>query len=431
MLHSKAIVRLPRVTQTHTALAAVHCMTWGSAHDSLQAVASMEALLTSDDVRARFVAAGAVQPLVAMLSDNSRDARCKAAKALANLGHCAVGKRILVTTGGVPALMKLFATDDPECEEAASAVLVHVAAGEKVREELILGGMPPYLTAMLDSNSPTTLAHAVRLLGHLATNQDVASGLFEGFLSNLLSFLDSSYPDEVNLPAAFAIAQLASTDTRRRALIESQIVEKLLRLLDEGSHDCKAEAAGALAVLTQTQDKRTFKKIAAHMMDAGVLTPLLVMLSSSHEACGANAARVLVLLAATGRTSAAMLASGILRHLVEQLRAPSTSAHSERLARVLQALAKFNRSEMELELSQESGQELLLAALQKEQDRNPAPLKVEKPRPPMTGKGQVTVLPMLSKLKSGRKMLPMDTIIRTPRKLPAGAAPLPPLHCFY
>ncbi|CAE7385171.1 unnamed protein product, partial [Symbiodinium necroappetens] len=90
------------------------------------------------------------------------------------------------------------------------------------------------------------------------------------------------------------------------------------------------------------------------------------------------------------------------------------------------ALARFKRTEMELELSQESGQELLLAALQGEHDRHPA-LQKAPPRPPA---GQ-TVLPILSKLKSGRNLLPTETIIRTPRKLPAGVAPLPPLHCFY
>eukprot|EP00439_Symbiodinium_sp_Y106_P074964 s2156_g14.t1 len=405
----------------------VHCMTWGTVHESLQAVVSMESLLTSDDVRSRFVAAGAVQPLVAMLSDVSLDTRCKAAKALANLGRCAVGKRILVTTGGVPAVMKLVTTDDPECQEAAMAVLVHVAAGEKAREELIAGGVPPYLTALLDSCSPTSLAHAVRLLGYLAANQAVASMVFEGFLGKLLALLDNGYPDEVNLPAAFAIAQLASTDSRRRALVEAHIVQKTLRLLNEGSHDCKAEAAAVLASLAETKDKRTFKKITGHLLDAGVLTPILAMLSSSHEACSHRAERVLLLLAATARSAQEALTEGILRHLVEQLRSPITPLHAQRVARVLQALARFKRTEMELELSQESGQELLLAALQGEHDRHPALQKAEPPRPPA---GQ-TVLPILSKLKSGRKMLPTETIIRTPRKLPAGVAPLPPLHCFY
>ena len=35
-------------------------------------------LRTSEDIRSRFVAAGIVQPLVALLSDGSMDTRCKA-----------------------------------------------------------------------------------------------------------------------------------------------------------------------------------------------------------------------------------------------------------------------------------------------------------------------------------------------------------------
>mmetsp|Transcript_4370 Transcript_4370/g.10127 ORF Transcript_4370/g.10127 Transcript_4370/m.10127 type:complete len:668 (+) Transcript_4370:38-2041(+) len=410
----------------------VHRMTWGTAQESVAAVASLDTLLTSDGIRSRFVAAGVVQPLVALLSDKSVGVRCKAAKALANLAQCTVGRRILATTGGLQALMMLFDRPEPDCKEAALAVLVHVAGGDKAQEQLVAGGILPQLTFMLENADSPGLPHAVRLLGHLAAIEEVGNGLLEGFLGQLLALLGEDQPDEVNLSAAFTLGRLLNTDDRRKTLIEAHVVHKLMRLLAQGNYDCQAEAASTIAALTETQHRRFFKKVFLHMMESGVLPPLLALVCSSHEVCASQAARAIVALAGTARSCEAILAQGVLRDLVAFLRPPTSPGQTIQVAKVLKALASFKQTEMKLELSQESGQELLMQALQRVPDKpGPEASKVTRTPRPLVAAGGDLLPPILSKTNPGRKMLPMDAIARSPRKLPPGMPALPPLHCLY
>merc|ERR1712232_12372 len=76
--------------------------------DAIRAAGILENLTTTEESRSLFVAAGAVQPLVALLSDGSAENRSKVAAALSNLSLCTVGRRVILSAGGLPMLIELL-----------------------------------------------------------------------------------------------------------------------------------------------------------------------------------------------------------------------------------------------------------------------------------------------------------------------------------
>ncbi|CAL1172673.1 unnamed protein product [Cladocopium goreaui] len=336
----------------------VQAITWGTTEEAAHAVASLENILTSEGIRSRFVAAGIVQPLVSLLSDGSMDTRCKAAAALWNLGQCSVGKKILISSGGVQSLMQLFFEGTAYCKEESMAALLNIVSTEKVREELVAGGIVSWLMALLQSTSPKSLSHAIQLMGFLAEDQDVADNFMEASLTRLRQLLQDKN-DDVRLQTAFAVSRIATADDRRQVLVEAEMVQPLNRLLKEGTYDCKAAAASAIGELANATDKRLFKKISMHLLEAEVLEPLLDLLGSHHDDCSSNASRALCILASTEKTGTAILERGALKPLVSLLKGKPQVSRILRVAKVLQALADFNRCGMDVALSQESSQQLM------------------------------------------------------------------------
>lgn len=410
----------------------VQAITWGTTEEAAHAVASLENILTSEGIRSRFVAAGIVQPLVSLLSDGSMDTQCKAAAALWNLGQCSVGKKILISSGGVQSLMQLFFEGTAYCKEESMAALLNIVSTEKVREELVAGGIVSWLMALLQSTSPKSLSHAIQLMGFLAEDQDVADNFMEASLTRLRQLLQDKN-DDVRLQTAFAVSRIATADDRRQVLVEAEMVQPLNRLLKEGTYDCKAAAASAIGELANATDKRLFKKISMHLLEAEVLEPLLDLLGSHHDDCSSNASRALCILASTEKTGTAILERGALKPLVSLLKGKPQVSRILRVAKVLQALADFNRCGMDVALSQESSQQLMhhaLNLLQEHRSKNlPTPRFL-----PAIGAGNdesfatvkmasPQVMIPRSKMKNARKIIQLGLDVS---KIPTT---LPPLHC--
>lgn len=315
--------------------------------------------------------------------------------------------------------------------------LLNVASIEKVREELVAGGVVSWLLAMLQSTSPKSLSAAIRLLGCLAADQDVAEMVMDAALPRLRQLLQDS-DENVRLQAAFAISRIAGADDRRQVLIEAEMVQPLHRLLQQGKFDCKAEAANAIGELANATDRRLFKKIAMHLLESDILEPLLDLLASNHDQCSSHASRTLCVLASTEKTGTVILAKGALKPLVSLLKGHPQLARVLRVAKVLQALADFNRGSMDLALSQESSQQLMHHALNLLQEHRSKNLETPRLLPTLKQAQTAEQLPLApvmkttssvplmiprSKMKNAKKILQLGI---DASKLPTT---LPPLHC--
>ncbi|CAK9118088.1 unnamed protein product [Durusdinium trenchii] len=262
------------------------------------------------------------------------------------------GGLVLMLRGGVQSLMQLFFEGTAYCKEESMGALLNVASIEKVREELVAGGVVSWLLAMLQSTSPKSLSAAIRLLGCLAADQDVAEMVMDAALPRLRQLLqDSDENAKWRMLMNFEATKCPSD------VVPAVDGEGLLQ---QGKFDCKAEAANAIGELANATDRRLFKKIAMHLLESDILEPLLALwLRSSGGSCSSHASRTLCVLASTEKTGTVILAKGALKPLVSLLKGHPQLARVLRVAKVLQALADFNRGSMDLALSQESSQQLM------------------------------------------------------------------------
>eukprot|EP00913_Durusdinium_trenchii_P032300 g30243.t2 len=140
-------------TQTRfKSLDPVQAMTWGTAEEAANAVASLDQILTSEGIRSRFVAAGIVQPLVSLLSDGSMDTRCKAAAALSNLGQCSVARS--------------------KVRLQAAFAISRIAGADDRRQVLIEAEMVQPLHRLLQQGKFDCKAEAANAIGELANATD-------------------------------------------------------------------------------------------------------------------------------------------------------------------------------------------------------------------------------------------------------------------
>jgi len=98
---------------------------------------------------AAVVEAGAIHPLVELLSSGSDKARAKATGALGNLtGSNAANKATIVAAGVIPKLVELLGSGSDESKENAAAVLFHLACSNNAVNNAIVaaiaeaGGIP-------------------------------------------------------------------------------------------------------------------------------------------------------------------------------------------------------------------------------------------------------------------------------------------------
>eukprot|EP00440_Ansanella_granifera_P070817 gb/GFBE01076856.1/.p1 GENE.gb/GFBE01076856.1/~~gb/GFBE01076856.1/.p1 ORF type:complete len:678 (+),score=147.01 gb/GFBE01076856.1/:1-2034(+) len=346
--------------------AIVNALSYGSFEESGRALGSVRSLVTSEEIRSRFVAAGIVQLLVALLSDAPKERRSEVAAALANLAQCSVGRRIIVTSGGVEALLNLLLAPGPliSKEETIEALLQLVAA-DKVQSQILESGAVLMLLELLKQRkSLKASAKAACLLARLAAKPEVASSLLEQNVATmLLDLLSAEHPQDANVQAAFALESLANTDENRRALVEAGAVWPLAGQLKEGSLDTKAQAAATITALASVSDGRMFKKIVYIMLDAGVMPPLLDMLAEHHTGCVEQATIALCKLASSRKTSTAMISAGVLPKLLVLLKSRNSPQRRTTVAKVLQALDDFNKSAMESSRLQDHEKDLISSLL--------------------------------------------------------------------
>ncbi|CAE7246869.1 PUB12 [Symbiodinium sp. CCMP2592] len=262
-------------------------------------VASMKALHNYDN-RASIAAAGAIPPLVELLSSSTPEAQAAAAGVLRNLAADDYDNDVLIAeAGGIPALVELLRSSTPEVQAAAAGVLRNLAADDYDNDVLSVliaeaGGIPALVELLRSSDpkDPTVQRNAAGALKNLSANADNKALIAKaGGIPPLVSCLTTGTawaqqkaaatlgklamdwtfvePDIVPLPEASEIAEA------NRALIASAgAIPRLIALLMDGG-ECVEVAAYALRPFSSSEDTRVA------IVDAGAIPVLANLLTRS------------------------------------------------------------------------------------------------------------------------------------------------------
>jgi len=338
--------------------------------DSVRAVQTLQDTATTDELRSCFVALGAVQSLVPMLSEGPAENRLRAAAALSNLGQINAGRRVIISAGGVHALLGVFFSAPLRGKEEAMGALLVLVDSQDVCTEVIAAGAVPALIALLP-HAGTAASRAAQLLAFSSVSPEVAAYIIEENalqpLVKLVSIVDGG--GDASAHAAFALANLANCDEHREAVIEANALPSLIGLLINGSSEARAQAASAITALAEADDPRSSWNEMPFGPDflvrEGVVPPLLALLSSHDNEGVEQAAMALCTIASSAQASASILANGALPKLLPLLRSRPKSDGPESLERralvaeVVRALATFNQRLMEAALPRDRDKKLV------------------------------------------------------------------------
>mmetsp|Transcript_1801 Transcript_1801/g.4638 ORF Transcript_1801/g.4638 Transcript_1801/m.4638 type:complete len:524 (-) Transcript_1801:9-1580(-) len=314
----------------------------------MTALQSLQACATNEGSRSSMVASGAPGLLVAMVADMPRvglELGRMSLLLLTSLALESAGRAAILASGAVPTFLKLLPRLTGEVQELVLSLLGGLAArdaggiaADRVRAEMVAQGVVPPLLALLRSHSARAVSLASAALAHIATYHGNSARIVElGAIAPLLDSLLPSADPEVQAKAAWALANIASTNRSRNVLLEANAISALAQLLKDGPLIAKAQAAGALAALA-TRDPKDRMHIASlgdedededvdalpldgHIfLDAGVMEPLVALLSDSDAPeAQAQAAHAVMQLAVRHPLQEPIIAAGALPLLVKLL----------------------------------------------------------------------------------------------------------------
>eukprot|EP00439_Symbiodinium_sp_Y106_P087353 s236_g46.t1 len=179
-------------------------------------------------------AAGAITPLVELLSGSTPQVQAAAAGALWNLATSDDDNKVLIAeAGGIPALVELLSSSNPRVQWSAAGALRNLAPNANNKALIAeAGGIPP-LVSCLTTGTEETQRDATAALGNL-----MADWVF-------------GWPEVVPMPEATEVAEA------NRALIAAAgAIPPLIALLISGMWFAAELAAHALRPLSSSEDTR-------------------------------------------------------------------------------------------------------------------------------------------------------------------------------
>lgn len=219
------------------------------------AAAALAAVAAHDEQARREVAqAGAVLPLVTLLTSGSNKAAAVAASALALLAEADVGepRAVIIRGGGLPGLVRLLRVGTADAQANAAMCIASVVRGDPDAQAAVGGdatGAVALLIAMLHSGKAQMAAAAAlaTLASHAAPIQ--RSIMAEGGVAPLLALLNGANIG-AQVHGASALAELARDNADAQVSIaRAGGIGPLLAMLTARNADAQAHAAHAIAQL--------------------------------------------------------------------------------------------------------------------------------------------------------------------------------------
>ena len=245
---------------------------------------------------AALIKAGAINPLVQMLSGGTDGGQIAAATAL---GHMCVGsssrQASLAGAGATSALITLLRTGSNKAQMQAAFALAALSEGLSDKGEglshvapFLKGGVIPPLVRLLRQGIDDAKMHSASCIANIcaaasSAQDDVARA---GAIPQLVAMLTSG---KTQSSAANALARLSAGNTANKEAIASEgAVAPLLQLLNGANVAAQCHAATAIAELSEEN-----AEVQQSVAKAGGIFPLLSLLSGRSSWAQASAARAL------------------------------------------------------------------------------------------------------------------------------------------
>ncbi|KAJ8486213.1 hypothetical protein OPV22_018698 [Ensete ventricosum] len=245
----------------------------------------------STENRLRIARAGAVVPLVALLSHPDPQLQEHGVTAILNLSLCDENKGPIAAAGAVRYLVRALRSGTPAARENAACALLRLAQLDDLRAVIGRSGAIPPLIALLETGgSRGKKDAATALFALLAAKENRARAVEAGVVRPLLDLMADPESEMVD-KAAYVLHRLLSEPEGRSSAVEEGGVPVLVEMVEVGTQRQKEVAM--LSLLEICEESAAYRKM---VIREGAIPPLVALSQSSSKKTNDKAVALIELL---------------------------------------------------------------------------------------------------------------------------------------
>ncbi|RRT33761.1 hypothetical protein B296_00056008 [Ensete ventricosum] len=250
-----------------------------SVESQLRAVTVLRCLAkNSTENRLRIARAGAVAPLVALLSHPDPQLQEHGVTAILNLSLCDENKGPIAAAGAVCHLVRALRVGTPVARENAASAVFRLSQLDDLPAVLGRSGSIPPLVALLETGSYRGKKDAATALyALLATEDNVAPAVEARVVHPLLDLMADPKSGMVE-KAAFVLLRVLATPEGRAATVDEGGVPVLVDMLETGRG--KQKKVAMLSLLQICAETQAYRRL---VVREGAIPPLIALSQSSRD----------------------------------------------------------------------------------------------------------------------------------------------------
>ncbi|KAK8943831.1 U-box domain-containing protein 4 [Platanthera guangdongensis] len=201
--------------------------------------------------RLKIARAGAVRPLISLLSHPDPVLQENGVAAILNLSLCDENKYTIAAAGGIKPLVRVLKTGTTSARENAACALLRLSQIDEHKVTIGLAGAIPHLVNLLQTGGSRAKKDASTALFSLCTTKEnkiraVQAGIVRPLL-DLMSEPELGMVDK----AAYVLFNIVSVHEGRVAAVEDDCIPVLVELVEVGSQRQKEIAAATLLLICE------------------------------------------------------------------------------------------------------------------------------------------------------------------------------------
>ncbi|CAA7032302.1 unnamed protein product [Microthlaspi erraticum] len=256
-----------------------------------QKQAAMEIRLLSKDKpenRIKIAKAGAIKPLISLISSSDPQLQEHGVTAVLNLSLCDENKELIAASGAIKPLVKALKSGTPTAKENAACALLRLSQIEDNKIAIGRSGAIPLLVSLLETGGIRAKKDASTALYSLCSAKEnkiraVESGIMKP-LVELMADFESNMVDK----SAFVMNLLMSVPESKPAVVEEGGVPVLVEIVEAGTQ--RQKEMGVSILLQLCEESVVYRTMVAR---EGAI-PSVVALSQSSTCRGKQKAEALI-----------------------------------------------------------------------------------------------------------------------------------------
>ncbi|KAJ0228778.1 ARM repeat superfamily protein [Hirschfeldia incana] len=240
-----------------------------------QKQAAMEIrLLTKDkpENRIKLARAGAIKPLISLISSTDPDLQEHGVTAVLNLSLCDENKELIASSGAIKPLVRALKSGTPTAKENAACALLRLSQIEENKIAIGRSGAIPLLVSLLETGGFRGKKDAATALYSLCSAKEnkaraVGSGVMKP-LVELMADLESNMVDK----SAYVMNLLMSAAEAKPAVVEEGGVPVLVEMVEVGTQ--RQKEMGVSILLQLCEESVVYRTMVAR---EGAIAPVVAM----------------------------------------------------------------------------------------------------------------------------------------------------------